>query len=1404
MEMRIKPGRSGEHKQEGGWRPGHHSGKHKQEGGTPILGAGRHSGSSGYQAGKEWACEGGKFWRGSSSWSSWTNGSGSAWGRRGLRLQNGWDWKRDSRWQGKDTEATSAKDTSQDSHVGEEVAWNHAQREQIGACEGSLLHTPARPNPLVPLTAPGSNLSIESLQRSNTDDALEEDCRDALCAILNNSGLVSDTNMQPWTDASLFQVERQEDSSLFVASLHLPFVRKSLGTSLKSDPCPTEELAKVSAAKKAVQALKSQEQPRRADSPGMQRSACKLDWPLHLPSGADKLLKDISAETPLLIYQLEGNGLKDIGFLGTFPSKYTYQLEVECMSMCIHPISERHLKLDTDHVNKIFAFHNSVFFDETEETQGVQSSRALSVVRLTCAGELDWGAMEKQASTVCQYYWLQTLWQRVLHLQELELLAENSPIMPVPSPLKLEAVACESGSFEGSSFEVLRMFGRVTLEMLGALTAFGENTVDGPEMLEQRVRALIGEERCKALIHESANYRTFLQAMAVCRVSEDLAVGYVEALLGAFACEDDGGDSYSVCMCWEWLVDSNEITDGSLMYANYRTQNPGSTADIEYFREAEVEGVPTLQVYYKDYGNVWYQRPVVEIGGIGLELRKDVHGSTWLPLVWDRGKHQILSTSLDPKPLANKVSMWLRGRGMAKLVPVNRRTKIKKVHCKSLSCDTLREQRCGTPILGAGRSGIGNETCLVVSYTGEDRPREYYRGSTGNLGYESIDGVMKPLYYSESTKTLISPHDRSPKQHLPETVVDWICSTRSLSQLLLHSGENTSDVELEVNKQERCVMWSAHGVKFKSFSREILGGFLLLMEGIDGESEELAFAWESKRWLRPSDQEPLPSKVLRQLQHMAESPFKSPCAEVQNKLPKLLMKHEFNKPAFLLLQALWYPSIEMQRLAFVGSRVFHALVVKVLLGKATFSTAATVRRYGSPPTEKISRAETADPSTEEDRPQGSGAMLDDDSPSRLTVPGSNVSCDFGELESRIKVCCSHIACAVTAVKFGLDIVRLQSQSPCLSQQFKKQVKYFAFIAKRNLVDNLQKSSHDWAKVLAVGAPRILGDALHAVVGAIVLDQGGLEDALALVQDHVVDCAALQFPGEVDGKAVRALETNVANANTSSPSQGALTEPGNLLLQEQSPRSLALRAPFMHQDLEPLEALEALEEQPQPTDPPTNSVGAVYCPVCQQWCNSLVQYEGPGGHAHGKKHRKNLKSQQQMESAGRMDPPSMGATMRQQKRNCRNKAKRPQSLPGALTEPGNMSADRASTERVETFSGSRCPGAKEESKLLQVAQLPETVAGQSQNCSRMLPFGQPNMTSFGEPPMMLEFPEQHVLTPMQSMPLISYFDGVPPGQEAWNQSNWLSHQSDGQQWSDQDQEWWQGWWQGWWQAGRQRS
>ena len=179
----------------------------------------------------------------------------------------------------------------------------------------------------------------------------------------------------------------------------------------------------------------------------------------------------------------------------------------------------------------------------------------------------------------------------------------------------------------------------------------------------------------------------------------------------------------------------------------------------------------------------------------------------------------------------------------------------------------------------------------------------------------------------------------------------------------------------------------------------------------------------------------------------------------------------------------------------------------------------------------------------------------------------------------------------------------------------------------------------------------------------------------------------------------------------------------------------------------------MEEQPQPTDPPTNSGGWVRCVICNIWCNCLKQYEGEKGHVQGKKHTKNLKKQQQSESAGtkcRMDPPSMGATMQ---------GVSPGTSPAAEVAEGSAEVEPE-----------------------------ETVAGQSQNCGRMLPFGQPNMTSFGQPTMMLQFPQQHVLPPMQPMPLVPYFDGVPPGQEAWNQSNWLSHQSDGQQWSDQHQEW----------------
>ena len=155
--------------------------------------------SSGHQAGNEWAWQGGNWWHsGSGSWGSWASDT--------------WHWKGDNQWQWKDTEATSAKDTSQDSHVGEAVAWNHAQREQVGACEGSLP------------SAGMLEVGIGCASTSAEAELHSEDCRDALCALLNNSGLVSDTYMQPWTDASLFKVVRQDDSSLFVASCFLPSI----------------------------------------------------------------------------------------------------------------------------------------------------------------------------------------------------------------------------------------------------------------------------------------------------------------------------------------------------------------------------------------------------------------------------------------------------------------------------------------------------------------------------------------------------------------------------------------------------------------------------------------------------------------------------------------------------------------------------------------------------------------------------------------------------------------------------------------------------------------------------------------------------------------------------------------------------------------------------------------------------------------------------------------------------------------------------------------------------------------------------------------------------------------------------------------------------------------------------
>ena len=121
--------------------------------------------------------------------------------------------------------------------------------------------------------------------------------------------------------------------------------------------------------------------------------------------------------------------------------------------------------------------------------------------------------------------------------------------------------------------------------------------------------------------------------------------------------------------------------------------------------------------------------------------------------------------------------------------------------------------------------------------------------------------------------------------------------------------------------------------------------------------------------------------------------------------------------------------------------------------------------------------------------------------------------EFAELQYLIDACCSHVACAVTAVRFGFDAIICKndiSQEEGFDASFREDVDRFARVARRALIDNPERSLNDWTKLFILGAPRALGDALHAVIGAVVFDEGGLDDALAIVRDHVEYCVDLRF------------------------------------------------------------------------------------------------------------------------------------------------------------------------------------------------------------------------------------------------------------------------------------------------------
>ena len=241
---------------------------------------------------------------------------------------------------------------------------------------------------------------------------------------------------------------------------------------------------------------------------------------------------------------------------------------------------------------------------------------------------------------------------------------------------------------------------------------------------------------------------------------------------------------------------------------------------------------------------------------------------------------------------------------------------------------------------------------------------------------------------------------------------------------------------------------------------------------------------------------------MQKIMHTTVDDLASNQMRISQVRDELSTAYVFKGPLKLLHQALMYPSVKMQRLAFLGPYILEALVVKNVLAQKPGST-GTMRQFIDSLDSTI-KQETADPSLKADldnlpRNTKTDARLDE------TVQYSSVS-------KYIDACCSHTACAVTAVRLKLDQYLLH-QGSWVSSDFHKEVKQFARTARIKILDQQQpaqgkEKKKRWQYVASKSPPRPLRDAFCAVLSAIVLDQGSLDAARPVVEQHMEGCVSI--------------------------------------------------------------------------------------------------------------------------------------------------------------------------------------------------------------------------------------------------------------------------------------------------------
>ncbi|CAJ1335663.1 unnamed protein product [Effrenium voratum] len=740
------------------------------------------------------------------------------------------------------------------------------------------------------------------------------------------------------------------------------------------------------------------------------------------------------------------------------------------------------------------------------------------------------------------------------------------------------------------------------------------------------------------------------------------------ALLGAHKLESD---MFTLIRLWEWFVaDEHNKCERSLDPAKkYTAGCPrylGRTPSYMEFGEVDPKDGSALhlKVRFEDCDDAFYRWN----GPNAEELRPGLYDGKreWRPCPWDPILGTFCSPSMklsngDPRPLPNKVSAWLRGRSMKKLVSIKHSMESTPPYFY------LREEEHETDKV--------EQLIVVYRKIGEVC---YRRSAHGGLGEEIYEGQVYPLSFSENKKTLVS--QAMPGWALPRKVVTWLLEKRSLPDLIPGRKKSASD---QISTQEKKAgFMTSRNEKVWVEAKALTSGrghIFQVEEG--GMWKALSYSEEKKEWVfnvrKAQEEEIVPCEAIAYIYEKIDDSAKLNTPTVRRYFPEASgtavaeieqqTDHRFYELS-LLAEALTHCSAGSSivkpndHLAFVGEAALKCFVSEKAIAEVAFNAHLVVKEgsvsgktFCAPASFTLPKKELKSPESESKSPKSDKG----DSSPPLSLKET--------LKRRRLACCNHVSYASSCVKN-----ELHKNINHTSEQLKESISIFAKKQAKGKV----------AALVKLGAPKVLGDTQLATIGSITMDSDNLE-AESLMAKHYKESndtfyKELLQDAEIphfskfsfeDGKSMqdtlKALDHDMVKDQISLAPWLLSADPEvdrneinklkyctdlmllevenpkgeNELIACSSPRAMLLNVALQRRQEGGSSDEDAGEQnegsgdqdagQSESDRRPTETL-AIYCKPCKMWLNGPTQW---ADHEIGKKHRKAVRRQQAAKHAG---------------------------------------------------------------------------------------------------------------------------------------------------------------------------